>query len=240
MRPAVVAGDLPRAASQAFGRLLIEQPLMRNVLADLAIESEAATVLALRLARAYDATDPQAGAVSGGSPPPWPSTGSANADRGGRGRGTGVLGRQRLRRGFDHAAALSRVAAEFDLGRFRQRDLSGRAAGRRPTSQGASRPCWRRSSWVAAATGGSTRSRRPSRTNGNRWPSIRRRARRLVERLALALEASLVVRCSPPAVADAFCATRLAADWGRAFGTLPPEVDFDAIIERAMPQGVAG
>ena len=60
-------------------------------------------------------------------------------------------------------------------------------------------------------------------------------ARRLVERLALALQGSLLVRFSPPAVADAFCATRLAADGGQAFGTLPAGVDFDAIVERARP-----
>ena len=54
------------------------------------------------------------------------------------------------------------------------------------------------------------------------WKSLaddQRQARRLVERLALALEGSLVVRCSPPAVADAFCASRLTGDWGQAFGT---------------------
>ena len=58
-------------------------------------------------------------------------------------------------------------------------------------------------------------------------------ARRLAERLALALQASLLVRHSIPAVADAFCATRLDGQGGRSFGTLPPHVDFRAIIERA-------
>jgi putative acyl-CoA dehydrogenase len=55
-------------------------------------------------------------------------------------------------------------------------------------------------------------------------------ARRVAERLALALQASLLVRFSPPAVADAFCASRLDGDWGRAFGTLPPGVDVDSVI----------
>ena len=64
------------------------------------------------------------------------------------------------------------------------------------------------------------------------------RARRIVEKLALALQASLLVRHSPPAVADAFVASRLDGDGGRAFGTLPASVDFDAIIDRAAP--VAG
>jgi putative acyl-CoA dehydrogenase len=59
-------------------------------------------------------------------------------------------------------------------------------------------------------------------------------ARRLVEELALALQGSLVVRHSTPAVADAFCASRLAGESGRAYGTLPRGVDAVAIIDRAF------
>ena len=75
---------------------------------------------------------------------------------------------------------------------------------------------------------------------GLRDASVRRRgaetrARRLVERLALALQGSLLVRHAPPAVADAFCAARLAGGGGRAFGTLPPGVDQAAILERHAP-----
>jgi putative acyl-CoA dehydrogenase len=58
-------------------------------------------------------------------------------------------------------------------------------------------------------------------------------ARRLVEGLALALQASLLVRNAPPVVADAFCAGRLGGG-GRAFGTLPSSVDAQAIVERAL------
>jgi putative acyl-CoA dehydrogenase len=54
----------------------------------------------------------------------------------------------------------------------------------------------------------------------------------LVERLAILLEASLMRRYSEPAVADAFCASRLAADGGRTFGALPADVDFAAILLR--------
>ena len=61
---------------------------------------------------------------------------------------------------------------------------------------------------------------------------IETRARRLVERMALALQGSLLVRHGDPAVADAFCATRLEGDWGNVFGTLPAGVDTAAIIER--------
>ncbi len=61
------------------------------------------------------------------------------------------------------------------------------------------------------------------------------RTRRLVEAMALAFQGSLLVRYGSPAVADAFCASRLGGDHGGAFGTLPPGVDTGAIIERAMP-----
>jgi putative acyl-CoA dehydrogenase len=64
---------------------------------------------------------------------------------------------------------------------------------------------------------------------------VEARARRIVERLALALQGSLVVRSSPPAVAGAFCATRIAGDWGRAYGSLPAGIDVASILERALP-----
>jgi putative acyl-CoA dehydrogenase len=53
--------------------------------------------------------------------------------------------------------------------------------------------------------------------------------------MAIALQASLLLRHGDPAVADAFCASRLTGDWGQAFGTLPAGVDFTAIIERHRP-----
>jgi putative acyl-CoA dehydrogenase len=61
---------------------------------------------------------------------------------------------------------------------------------------------------------------------------IEARARRIVERMALALQGSLMVRFGDEATADAFCASRLTGDWGQAFGTLPPGTDYKRIIER--------
>lgn len=66
--------------------------------------------------------------------------------------------------------------------------------------------------------------------------TIQSRARRIVEQMALALQASLLVRFGDPAVADAFCASRLSGDWGQAFGTLPAATDFARIIERHRPR----
>jgi len=62
------------------------------------------------------------------------------------------------------------------------------------------------------------------------------RARHLVEQMALVFQGALLVQHGNSAVADAFCATRLAGDWGRAFGTLPRSVDAVAIIERSRPK----
>ena len=60
-------------------------------------------------------------------------------------------------------------------------------------------------------------------------------ARRLVERLAIALEGSLLVRYGDPAVADAFSASRLGGDWGHSFGTLPEGLELASIVQRHRP-----
>jgi putative acyl-CoA dehydrogenase len=65
---------------------------------------------------------------------------------------------------------------------------------------------------------------------------IESRARLLVERMAIAFQASLLVRHAPKAVADAFVASRVAGERGAAFGTLPAGTDFGAILDRATPQ----
>jgi putative acyl-CoA dehydrogenase len=65
--------------------------------------------------------------------------------------------------------------------------------------------------------------------------TIELRARRIVEKMAVALQASLLVRYGDEAVADAFCASRLSGDWGNAFGTLPAGTDFGRIIDRHRP-----
>jgi putative acyl-CoA dehydrogenase len=57
--------------------------------------------------------------------------------------------------------------------------------------------------------------------------------RRLVSDLALAMQGALLVKYAPPAVADAFCASRLDRDWAPTFGTLPAGADVAAIIEFA-------
>ena len=68
-----------------------------------------------------------------------------------------------------------------------------------------------------------------------RYDDLERRARRVVERMALLFQGSLLVQHSPAPVADAFCASRLTGDRGLAFGTLPPGLDVAAIVDRARP-----
>jgi putative acyl-CoA dehydrogenase len=82
MRWAVANATWHTAHRSAFGRTLADQPLMQNVLADLCVESEAATALAMRLARAYDEED----TASSAWPPPSASTGCASASRPSRSR----------------------------------------------------------------------------------------------------------------------------------------------------------
>ena len=60
-------------------------------------------------------------------------------------------------------------------------------------------------------------------------------ARRLAQDIALAVQAALLCQHAPSFVFDAFCRSRLAADWGHAFGTLPASAEFDALLARAMP-----
>ena len=66
------------------------------------------------------------------------------------------------------------------------------------------------------------------------FDDIELRARRLAEQMALVFQGSLLLRHSPTAIADAFCASRLDRDWGGAFGTLPTGLDFDTILNRAV------
>jgi putative acyl-CoA dehydrogenase len=220
-----------------FGRELVEQPLMRNVLADLAIESEAATISALRLARAYDE------AIAG-------DTDAQNLKR----IANAVLKYWICKRAVVHAGeALECLGGngyveESGMPRlFRESPLNSiwegsgnvqcldvlRAIVKSPAALDA---------FYAEVEEGAVQEPRLQAFAASlreELPgdlgTIEPRARRVVERMALALQASLLVRYGDEAVADAFCASRLAGDWGQAFGTLPAATDFGRIIERHRP-----
>jgi putative acyl-CoA dehydrogenase len=221
------------AYRSAFGKRLVEQPLMQNVLADLALESEAATLLAFRLAGAFarSAGDEHERSLMRLVTPVakyWlckrlpPLATEAMECLGGN--------------GYVEEAPLARLYREaplngiwegsgnvicLDVLRSIQREpatvhalieeIGG--AGVRLEERVASLP-------------------RMLKDLGSAEPQ----ARRIVEEIALALQASLMVRHADEESADAFCASRLEGDGGRAFGTLPAGARCAAILERARPK----
>ena len=225
----------------AFGRTLAEQPLMQNVLADLAIESEAATISALWLARQFDqahAGEERARLVRRIATPVlkyWickrsPAHAVECLECFG---GNGYVEESGMPRLFRESPLLSIWEGS---GNVQALDVL-RAMVKSPEAVGAF------ADEVGAAAGAEPRLDRfgaALAADLRNVEAMEFRARGLVERMALALQASLLVRFGDPAVADAFCATRLDGDWGRAFGTLPASVAGTApeIVERhAVPAG---
>ncbi|MEU6357824.1 DNA alkylation response protein [Streptomyces sp. NPDC047072] len=231
----VEAGHHVRHRS-AFGARLVDQPLMRNVLADLALESEAATTLTLRLAGAADrAVRGDAGEASfrriaTAVGKYWVTkrgpafTAEALECLG----GNGYVEESGMPRHYREAPLLSiwegsgNVNA-LDVLRALRRDRATAEAlfGELALAEGTD----------ARLDAAVARLKQLLTTVSEAG------ARRLVEHMALTLQASLLVRHAPAAVADAFCATRLGGDWGHAFGTLPDAADLGTILERALPGG---
>ncbi|MFC3451617.1 acyl-CoA dehydrogenase family protein [Amycolatopsis speibonae] len=217
---------------RVFGANLADQPLMGNVLADLVVESEAATTVGMRLAAATDRPgDEQEQAF--------------------RRLGLAVTKYWVCKRGPSHAvealeclggngyveeSGMPRLYREAPLmsiwegsGNVAALDAL-RAMAKQPESVAAY------FAEVEQAAGADTRLDDAAgrlRKELSDLSDIEYRARRLVESMALVLQGSLLVRHGTPAVADAFCASRLGGDWGVAFGTLPSGVDTRAIIARA-------
>jgi putative acyl-CoA dehydrogenase len=235
MRQGVAQATWHAAHRAAFGTLLAEQPLMANVLADLAVESEAATTAALRLARAYDAAD-----------------GDRHEQLLQR-LLTPVVKYWTCKRAPQHAAeALECLGGngfveESDLPRlFRQSPVNGgwegsgnvicldvlRAMSREPESLEA---FW---SEIGDAAGGDSRLARAVddlHVDLSDPATLEGRARSVVERMALVFLASLLVRFSPTPVAEAFCGSRLGGPGAGTFGTLPAGTDTGFVLDRHTP-----
>ena len=156
-------------------------------------------------------------------------------DAAARGGGARVHRRQRLRRGERAAAPVSREPAELGVGGTGERAGARRppcaAAAARERRRGAARDRARARGWTRGSTRRSAALRAELADRGGVAG-----ARRLVERLALCLAGSLLLRHGDAAVAEAFCATRLGGDGGRSYGTLPRGVDAAAIVERHRPR----
>ena len=219
----------------AFGKRLIEQPLMRNVLADLALESEAATALAMRLARSFDhPADPHEQAISRLITPVakyWIcKRGSVFAQEameclGGNGYveedGEGIMARiyrempvNSIWEGAGNIMAIDllRALRKADAASALARELAP-ALGRHPALDRMAAQLPLRVEQMANEV----------------------EARRLAQDVALTVQAALLAQTAPAAVFNAFCDSRLDGNWGLSFGTLGADTDFDTIIQRAMP-----
>ncbi|MEU0672833.1 acyl-CoA dehydrogenase family protein [Streptomyces sp. NPDC006172] len=233
MRAAVAQAAHHCAHREAFGGKLLDKPLMRNVLADLALESEAATTLGLRLAAAYDDGGEQELALLRIAVPAakyWVAKRCAPVVV----EAAECLGGN----GYVEESGMPRLVRESPLnsiwegaGNVQALDVL-RALRREPEALNA----YLRE--VGRARGADHRldaAIKALLTDLADLDGAEARARRLTERFALVLQGALLVRFAPPEVADAFCASRLAGDAGTAFGTLPHTLDLRSIAERSHP-----
>jgi putative acyl-CoA dehydrogenase len=221
---------------QAFGKLLVSQPLMRNVLADLALESEAATALAMRLARAFDRQDDEQERAMARLLTPvakfWICKrgshfaqeameclgGNGYVEEGGQGVMARIYREMPLNSIWEGAGNIMAI----DLLRaLRKADAAAALAHELAPAKGA-HPALDR---LTAAL--------PTRVE---VMATEMEARRLAQDVALAVQAALLYQTAPPAVFAAFCDSRLGGNWGHAFGTLGAQTDFDSLIHRAMPR----
>ena len=235
MRLGVAHATHHAAYRSAFGKLLVDQPLMQNVLADLCVESEAATATAFRLARAYDDQKEN------------------ESERLFARLATAVSKYWVCKRGPMHAAeALECLGGNG----FVEESIMPRLYRESPLNS-----IWEGSGNVICLDVLRAMARSPESvevffheielaSGEHRFDAfvkelkedlvageaLETRARRLVERMALAFQASLLLRHGDPAVAGAFVVSRLNGDRGLAFGTLPAGTDLVRIIERTRPR----
>ncbi|WP_084678062.1 acyl-CoA dehydrogenase family protein [Actinopolymorpha alba] len=218
---------------QAFGGPLVDKPAMTNVLADLAVEQEAATLLALRLAHGVDAASSAREQALLRIALPAAKYLVCKRAPGFAAEALECLGGN----GYVEDSGMSLLFRESPLnsiwegaGTIQALDVL-RALQREPAAVDA---------WlgeVAPVRGADPRLDRAVEDVLTSLADLEQpevAARRLAERLALILQGALLVRFGPPAVADAFCATRLGRDWGTTYGTLPRGIETAAIVDRAF------
>ena len=242
MRTGVLNATHHAAHRSAFGKRLIDQPLMENVLADLCVETEASTALAMRLARAYDEADADARAGAD-------STDAQLFKRLATAVGKYWACKRAPNHAFESLECLggNGYVEESGMPRlYREAPLTSIWEGsgnvmsldvlRALTHDTRTLDVF--NAEVELARGADRRldahlDRMKSQLSS--FEQIETRARRVVEAMALALQGSLLVRHAPAPVADAFCASRLGGDGGLEYGTLPTGTDFAAIVQRHLP-----
>ncbi len=235
MRKAVAEASWHAAHRSAFGALLTEQPLMQNVLADLAVESEAATALAMRLAAAVDSADQPREAAFRRIALPLAKFWVCKRAPFMAAEALECLGGN----GFVEESGMPLLFRESPLnsiwegsGNVNALDVL-RALSRSPEAFDA---------WLAEV--GEARGEDPRLdaavedvlTDLADLTDLEVRARRVAARMAQCLQATLLVRFAPPEVADAFCASRLGGEWAGTFGTLPRGSDLGALVARTTPR----
>jgi putative acyl-CoA dehydrogenase len=234
LRRAVAESIHHCAHRKAFGKLLIEQPLMKNLLADLALESEAATALGFRLARAFDESerDEEAkyftrAAIAIGKF--WNCKRAVAAV----GEALEVLGGN----GYVEDSVLPRLYRDIPVnsvwegsGNVQCLDVL-RAVRKEPRSLEA---IYHELGAVKGMNEIFDRFLLNLKDEFSNTENLEFRARVVVEKLALALQAKLLLESAPAFLAEAFCLSRLADNRNLNFGTLPAGAEVDKIIERSM------
>jgi putative acyl-CoA dehydrogenase len=234
MRRAVAEASWHASHRSAFGALLADQPLMQNVLADLALESEAATALAVRLAAAVDADDPRETAFRRIALPLAKYWVCKRAP---------FLAAEALEclggNGYVEESGMPLLFRESPLnsiwegsGNVNALDVL-RALGRSPEALDA----WLTEvGHVRGENAHLDRAVEHVLTELADLTDLEVRARGLAALMAQCLQAALLLRFAPAEVADPFCASRLGGQWAGTFGTLPRGTALRAVVERATPR----
>lgn len=218
---------------QAFGAALIDQPLMRNVLADMALEVEAAIALALRLARTFDAQQDEAQALLRRLLTPAGKYWVCKRGPELAAEAMEVLGGN----GYVEDDVQARIFREMPVnsiwegsGNVMCLDVL-RALAKYPRSVDAL------AAELSPAQGRNAEFDRHVRglQQALRAPdAAQSAARRITQDIVLAVQAALLLQHGPASVAEAFCVSRLGGEWGCTFGTLPSGADFDTLLGRAL------
>lgn len=235
MRQALTQAIHHTTNRRAFQRSLVDLPIMRNVVADLAVEAEAIMWMTMRLASTLDHEQDRSETLFSRVCTPVAKYWACKRAP------------QFVAEALECHGGNGFIADHFMERLYREAPLNGIWEGTgNVICLNVLRSMQREPETISAFLGEARKARGADGRLDAFTDEVERRlsklnefepvARRVVEMMAFALQGSLLVRYSTPAVADAFCATRLDGDWGRAFGTMPKGLDTQAIVDRSRIQ----